>query len=108
MHDGRFALQFSKMQIREKQLGPEKLRFLLLEKGLSRELIEDTLRTLYDESREEEVARKAVQKRVGECPSVFTPRDKQRLSDYLRRRGFHYDTINKVIKQVEDFPQEQK
>jgi len=97
LRDERFALLFARGQVRLKAVGPDRLRMSLEAKGISREEIRRTLETLASETPEEETAREALRKKTGDAPSGFSLAERRRLTAYLRRKGFGYDTINRVL-----------
>lgn len=102
IQDERFALQWGAAQIRQKFYGPQRLRTAFLEKGLSRELVEEALADLYQQFPEMTVAEEAIRKKRGSSSAALSIREKRRLVDYLRRRGFEYDTISKLIRNLEE------
>ncbi|MBI4715740.1 MAG: regulatory protein RecX [Nitrospirae bacterium] len=97
LRDERFALLFARGQVRLKAVGPDRLRMSLEAKGITREVIRRTLETLASETPEEETAREALRKKAGDSPSGFSLAERRRLTAYLRRKGFGYDTINRVL-----------
>lgn len=98
--DERFALQFGRSQIRHKLIGPVRLKGILTEKGISPEIVDKTLGILYEETPMQEVAREALRKKIKKTPSTLIARDLKRLSDFLRRRGFEYDIINNLLRNL--------
>ena len=102
LQDERFAVQFGRAQIREKSLGPDRLKEVLFEKKISPDIVEQALRTLYTETPALEVASQALQKKLKQTPLPLSIREQKRLSDYLRRRGFEYDIINKLLRTLKN------
>ena len=113
INDELFAFKFTYDAVMRKCLGPGIVRQGLQEKGISREIIDDAVRRIFQDNDEKSIARKAVMKihlRFGALLSGGKEKGKmaetrlkeiKRLSDYLRRRGFSYDIIGETIREIE-------
>lgn len=100
--DRRYAERFASDAVNRRDAGPQMIISGLQKKGIAREIIDDVLAAFSNDYAQVDVARRALGRRLrkGSVP----PRDKdeiRRLSDYLRRRGFSYDTIRDVLKGIE-------
>lgn len=108
--DRRFSLKFAAEAVKRKNLGPEAVRAGLYHKGVSREVIEATVERIFKENDEQDIARRALGKKLEIRSKKLEARSKKqearrdeikRLSDYLRRRGFSYDIIKRTIGELE-------
>ena len=71
----------------------------LRKKGIPKDLIEEVVGKLFSKIDETEMALRIVQKR---CKMPKGERDFQRISGFLRRRGYSFSVINTVIEQLKD------
>ena len=96
LDDSRYALRYAADAIRIKNRGPHSIKYELQQKGITREIIEETISKVFDDHDEMTVARRALIKKYPARP----PRTEiRKLSDYLRRKGFSYDIIMAIIKE---------
>ena len=80
-----------------KPLGPRALRFELRQKGVSDSIINELLEELVDaEAAAMQAARRKIRSHRGRTRQVF----KQKLGAFLQRRGFSYDTVQRVLEQL--------
>jgi len=95
-HDGDFAKFWvenrSAFSPRSKSLARSELR----KKGVKEEVIREAIGEL-DET---EAAYNAAQGKARRLAALEFPEFRQRLGDFLRRRGFGYDIINRTVKKV--------
>ena len=93
---------FAKLWIEGRSLtkpkGRRALEHELREKGIDREIIAKLLNeSLVDEYA---TARQLVKERLGRYPQVSSEDRHRKLVGFLRRRGFSFDLINKVLKEL--------
>jgi len=100
LNDSSFALRFAADAVRRKNLGPDAVRSRLLKKGIKGELMEETIRNVFQDNDEADIARKALSKVYRK--NISQQKEIKRLSDYLRRRGFSYDIIRKTIGEIKE------
>ena len=71
----------------------------LYEKGIKKDIIDDAINKIDIDELEEAVAKKNLLKK---CPNYYnitiTKEEKNKLYGFLARKGFSYDTINKIMK----------
>lgn len=98
INDYEFASAFTRDKINLNKYGPIKIKYDLLNKGVSEEIVNSVLDENLDNEYNQalEVAKKQVQR--------YKKDDKykkyRKLGGYLNRRGFTYDTINSVLNEV--------
>lgn len=102
LNDERFATNFSRSKIEGKSWGPEKIRSELYTKGIEKELLERVIRKMYEEYSQLDLIRKLLTKRL-RYHNELEKKDIKRHIDYLKRRGFRWDVIRKVIAEYENF-----
>ncbi len=96
--DRRYAGRFASDAVNRRNAGPQLIAAALQKKGVAGEIIDDVLSKISSDYSEADIARRALVRRLRKG-SVRRDRDElRRLSDYLRRRGFAYDTIREVLK----------
>lgn len=102
--DGRFAMRFAVDAMKRKNSGPQAIISGLQKKGVTRDIIEDVVGTIFVDDTVMAVARKALSlklnKRLKSGCSSLQRDELKRLSDYLRRKGFSYDIIREAIREI--------
>ena len=100
INDPRFALQFGKSRIENKKVGKLRLERELKNKGLENQIIDETLRSLYEEYDELEVAMACAQKKLESSVSNDIEKERRRLAKFLERRGFSTSLVYQVVTQL--------
>ena len=98
LDDRAFAMSFARDRLQRRRLGRDRVALELKVKGIAAELIENTLGPLYDEMDEQTLAKQVLNKKLHTMKRSPTASDRRRLTDFLRRRGFSYEAIRKVLK----------
>ena len=98
LDDRAFAMSFARNRLLRRQLGRDRVALELKAKGIAKELIEETLGPLYGAMDEQALAHEALKKRQHMIKRPLTASDYRKLADFLRRRGFSYEAIRKVLK----------
>ncbi|MBT6717558.1 MAG: regulatory protein RecX [Nitrospina sp.] len=107
LNDQRFALQWGQYKINKKKLGKNRLYVELLNKGIDKEILENTINTLYEDNPEIELAAQCARKKWNTLKGVEEEKKKRRLVQYLQRRGFSADIIyNSLGKLIDSNPLE--
>jgi regulatory protein len=96
MHDGDFAKFWAENRTTFSPRSRSLTRSELRKKGVPDDAIKDAI-TEIDET---EAAYRAAQGRARRLAALEYPEFRQRLGDFLRRRGFGYDVINRTVKKV--------
>ena len=105
LNDREFTLNWVKYRMENRPLGRRSLEYELREKGVDSEIIKDSLDEVYTgEFDEYEVAVRLAEKKIASLRKVKTEDNivKRRLFSYLHRKGFSYDTIERVIENILD------
>ncbi len=93
LNDEQFAHGYATARIRQKPVGRQKLARDLQMKKIDRELAEQTLEKVFDETPETELIDRAIEKRTRLRGRPTTRQETKSLFDHLLRRGFSYDLI---------------
>ena len=105
LNDREFTLNWVKYRMENRPSGRRSLEYELREKGIDSEIIKDSLDEVYTgEFDEYEVAVRLAEKKIASLRKVKTEDNivKRRLFSYLHRKGFSYDTIERVIENILD------
>lgn len=78
--------------------GRQALYFELIKKGIKKEIIEDVLFSIKDEL---SLAQKAAQKKEKIMKKLEPFEFRQKMTAFLARRGFNWETIKKVLEELE-------
>jgi regulatory protein len=97
LDDRRFAEHWARTRAENKQFGKFRLRQELIGKGLSKDLIDETLDTLFETVKEIDLARAVVEKKLPSMQDLNPDKKKSRLIGLLQRKGFSSDVIYKVL-----------
>jgi regulatory protein len=97
LNDSEFALAFSRDKIRSKGIGPLILRVELSNHRLSRNLVEDTLNRMYTEFPIDTLLGNHLRKKKICRNSQLQEREKNRIVNFLKRKGFSWDHISRVF-----------
>ncbi len=97
LDDEKFALMFGREKIKSKRLGPPALKVELASHFLSQEILDKTLSKLYKEYPVEELIQFHIEKRKIKKGQNLTQKEKKRLINGLRRKGFLWDDIQKAF-----------
>ncbi len=98
LNDKRFSEEWASFVIK-KGFARKRVQYELRRKGIAEDLIEEILGKLFSKIDETEMALRVVQKKR---KMLKNERDFQRISEFLRRRGYSFSTINTVIDQLKD------
>ncbi len=92
INDREFTLNYIRYRMENRPVGRASLEYELRKKGISSYLIEESLREIYGDGFDEyEIAVKMAEKKMDSL------KDKRKLFGYLQRKGFSYDTIERVV-----------
>lgn len=98
LNDKDFAISFINDKLNLNKLGPERIRYELNLKGISKDIIDDLLIIDFDE--QYETAMELAQKKLPSYRKDDSNTIYRKLSGFLQRKGYSYDVISKVIRQV--------
>ncbi|HYN84387.1 MAG TPA: regulatory protein RecX [Pyrinomonadaceae bacterium] len=100
LDDARFAFGFASYRVRQKPVGRQRLARDLQMKKVSRETAGEALDLVYEETPEEQLIERAIEKRVRLRGRPATRQETKSLYDYLLRLGFPYDLIIRKVREA--------
>jgi len=102
LDDERFAQSFAQTQMITRPAGEYLLKRELKQKGVTEELIEQTIEKTYQEKDQFSVALELAQQRKRRYKDIDEIKAKKRVSDFLLRRGFSWDVVAEVMERWDD------
>ena len=100
LDDERFAFGFASYRVRQKPVGRQRLARDLQTKKISKETAEAALELVYQETPEDELIARAIEKRVRLRGRPATRQETKSLYDHLLRLGFSYDLIIRKVREA--------
>lgn len=100
LDDERFAFGFASYRVRQKPVGRQRLARDLQTKKISRETADAALELVYQETPEEELIARAIEKRVRLRGRPETRQETKSMYDHLLRLGFSYDLIIRKVREA--------
>ncbi|MFS0862692.1 recombination regulator RecX [Fredinandcohnia sp. 179-A 10B2 NHS] len=97
--DGEFAKAYVQTQINTTSKGPEVIKQELYEKGINRDLIEQSLE-LFSKEEQIQTAIKLVEKTLSKTAKLSERLTIQKLETALQRKGFTWDIIQIALEEV--------
>jgi len=97
INDLEFAKAWIESRRLSKQKGPQVLKAELYQKGIDREIVEETVGSLEMEVGDEELAEQALEKKFKAFKNLEKPEFKKKASEFLLRRGFEYGVVRDVV-----------
>jgi regulatory protein len=97
VNDEGFAKLWMKSRLQSSGQGFLKIRNELLQKGVSRDIIENVTAQLECSFNEYDIASQLVERRLPALKHIEEYKARQRLYSYLKRRGFSGKTIYRII-----------
>lgn len=97
LNDVAYGQTLARSLIQRKLLGKEALIAELLKKGLDRDVIERIAEESYNETDEFKLASEALEKKWNSLKGKPEEIVKRKASDYLRRKGFPFSVIRRVL-----------
>ena len=102
LDDDRFAFGFASYRVRQKPVGRQRLARDLQTKKVSKETADAALELVYQETPEEELITRAIEKRIRLRGRPATRQETKSLYDHLLRLGFSYDLIIRKVREAAD------
>lgn len=92
-------LEFAKawIQARSKKKGIRAIKPELFQKGISKEIIEEVTSNKKQDTNEEEIAARLLEKKINSWKNLEPLKFKKKAYEFLMRRGFEYDIVKDVI-----------
>ena len=100
LDDERFAFGFASYRVRQKPVGRQRLARDLQTKKVPKETADAALELVYQETPEEELIARAIEKRVRLRGRPTTRQETKSLYDHLLRLGFPYDLIIRKVREA--------
>lgn len=100
LDDERFAFGFASYRVRQKPLGRQRLARDLQTRKVSKETADAALELVYQETPEEELIERAIEKRARLRGRPQTRQETKSLYDHLLRLGFSYDLIIRKVREA--------
>ncbi len=94
VNDENYARKF--VEAKKGHKSRKELYVTLVQKGLDRDVVENTLRENYDED-DESRAISLLAKKKHFSPEDSTEEEKKKLMAYFLRKGFYYENVRKVL-----------
>jgi regulatory protein len=102
LDDERFAFGFASYRVRQKPVGRQRLARDLQTRKVSKETAAAALELVYQETPEEELIARAIEKRVRLRGRPATRQETKSMYDHLLRLGFSYDLIIRKVREASD------
>lgn len=105
--DLKFAQSFVNDKINLNKYGPERIKYDLMLKGISRDIVDEVL--VLDRDEQLDIAREVANKKKSSYKNDNKRDVYRKLSSFLQRKGFTYDIISKVVREtLEEFDENEK
>ena len=102
INDQQFALQWSQFKIKKNKIGRSRLYMELSSKGIDKAIIKKTLNAIYEDNPEKDLAEQCARKKWVSLKGIEKEKKKQRLVQFLQRKGFSSDIIYQSLKTLTD------
>ena len=106
LDDERFAFGFASYRVKQKAVGRQRLARDLKTRKVSKEAADAALELVYQETPEEELIARAIEKRARLRGRPATRQETKSLYDHLLRLGFSYDLIIRKVREASAAPEE--
>ena len=102
LNDAAYAYTYCKARLDLRGDGPNRIRHILCQRGIRRELVDEALQHSLTAEAVLAMARAQAAKRWPRLSNALdTVQRRKKLADFLRRRGFPYDTVQQVLHELE-------
>ena len=100
LNDEEYAYSFASSKLRQKPIGKRRLEEDLYRKKLDKTTIKRAVERAFDETPEEAIIDRAVEKRLRSKGAPETHNERQNFFGYLVRLGFEYDLIREKMDEL--------
>lgn len=100
LNDERFAFGYASYKVRQKPIGRQRLQRDLQMKKVPRETADEALKLVFEETPEEDLIDRAIEKRTRLRGLPQTRAEIKSLIDHLMRQGFSYDLISNKVRKL--------
>lgn len=98
LDDERFAFGYASFRVRQKPLGRTRLARDLALKKVERETADEAIKLVFEETSEEELIERAIEKRVRLRGQPQSRAETKSFFDHLLRLGFSYDLVSNKVR----------
>ena len=98
LNDSEFAAVFAREKVKNKCLGPVALKSELFQTGVAQPIIDETVESIYKDFPPEELICRLLKKRGIGSGGTVNGKEKQRLINFLRRKGFTWSQMEQSIR----------
>jgi regulatory protein len=98
INDEHFAAQWASARVRLRGFGRRRIEQELRTKGINRDIIRETLDSIFEESSEADVARREAEKKLKSLIHFDAEVRRRRLAGFLERKGFSSHTISTILR----------
>jgi regulatory protein len=98
LNDERFAFGYASFQVRQKPVGRQRLKRALQLKKVDRETADEAIKLVFEETPEEELIDRAIEKRTRLRGRPETRAEVKSLFDHLLRQGFSYELVSQKVR----------
>jgi regulatory protein len=102
LDDERFAFGYASFQVRQKPVGRQRLQRALALKKIDKETADEALKLVFEETPEEALIERAIEKRVRLRGRPQTRAETKSLFDHLLRQGFSYELVIRKVRAVSE------
>jgi regulatory protein len=100
LNDEQFAYSYALSQLRQKPVGKGRIKRALALKKVESETVEAALEQVFNETSEEELIDRAIEKRVRLRGHPANRDETKKLFDHLLRRGFSYELVMRKVREI--------
>jgi len=100
LSDEQFAYSYAASQLRQKPVGKGRIKRALALKQVETEAAETALEQVFNETSEEELITRAIEKRTRLRGVPKDRNERKSLFDHLLRRGFSYELVNRKVREI--------
>lgn len=98
LDDDRFALGYAQWKVKQRPIGRRRLERDLTMKRVERSVADEALDQVFEETPEEELIDRAIEKRTRLRGSPNTRADAKNLFDHLLRQGFPFELVSDKVR----------
>jgi regulatory protein len=102
LDDERYAFGYASFQVRQKPVGKQRLQRALKLKKVDKETADEALRLVFEETPEDVLIDRAIDKRVRLRGRPETRAETKSLFDHLLRQGFSYELVIRKVRAVSE------
>ena len=101
LDDAAFARSHARYLMEARPMGRRRLSWELSRKGIEKGLVEEAVEEVWAGRSEQDVAREVAMRRLEAYSGLDAPTVRRRLKGYLDRRGFPYEDIVTILRELE-------